>query len=532
MNKNQVSSLHVDHLFFDYNSMIHPCAQQAIGLIDPLETDVATIDAAVIKNCITYTRYVIDLIKPGHAHIIIDGVAPRAKINQQRERRYKSQFFRPIYDSVTKKEDRNVFWDSNKITPGTNFMKTLRVQLDQFAHDMCDVCPISMSDSNECGEGEHKMMHYISSNLTSSDTICIYGLDADLIMLSLLNNVGKVYLLRDNTFNSKLKECDRTYSFLDIDKLKDAIIAEVNAYSQGCISKNGLHRDNIIADFIFLCFLLGNDFLEHLPSLIIKENGIDVILKKYVVALEQYGYKPLIDLARIRDNIAESVNIDILIFILEQLSQIEGYFFSHVYSVYKKNRSVYRDIYKLDELQSICRGKVNFYLDDYIRYNEKGFKNRHYVYYGIENVEEACKEYLEGLYWILGYYFKHAHSNWTWFYRHNGTPFVSDLFYYLRRNKHSFLSQIKDSGLLKPTRPNSVTEQLMMVLPRDSLLSIMKEVDRAAHDKLARMFNTESHDLERCYPRHICVDIANKEYIWQSKVFFGTFDKDLLRIIL
>ena len=90
---NEISNLDIDYLLFDYNSLIHPCAQQILSTFTDNELP-DNIDNLIIEHCIKYTRYIIDLIKPKFVYIMIDGVAPRAKINQQRERRYKSYFYK------------------------------------------------------------------------------------------------------------------------------------------------------------------------------------------------------------------------------------------------------------------------------------------------------------------------------------------------------------------------------------------------------------------------------------------------------
>ena len=81
---------------------------------------------------------------------MIDGVAPRAKMNQQRERRYKSHFFKEL------ETGKSVLWDSNKITPGTEFMNDLPYKLRDLLPEY-----IHVSGPDEPGEGEHKIFEYI-----------------------------------------------------------------------------------------------------------------------------------------------------------------------------------------------------------------------------------------------------------------------------------------------------------------------------------------------------------------------------------
>ena len=117
------------------------------------------------------------------------------------------------------KEDLNQqtkIWDTNQITPGTNFMN----QLNTFLKNKCKDLPIPyiISDSNEPGEGEHKIMKYID-NLPQSSNSVIYGLDADLIMLSMLRK-SNIYLLRERTeFN--IENLDTSYVFCNINLLKN-----------------------------------------------------------------------------------------------------------------------------------------------------------------------------------------------------------------------------------------------------------------------------------------------------------------------
>lgn len=535
--EDDIKKMDISHVFLDYNSMIHPCAQQTMSYSKATTKEL--IEKEIIDNCICYTRYIIDLMNVDNIYIMIDGVAPRAKINQQRERRYKTLYIKEYIkqyqnenDNEMENDNEKYIWDTNNITPGTKFMDKIRMALDELAKDTNK--NMIISDSNECGEGEHKMMKYIEKFNENTGRICIYGLDADLIMLSLLSNKrDKIILMRDNTFNSKLKECDRVYTYLDIKRLEYGIINEIktmlnkNKYENNKIEN--IRDENIINDYIFLCFLLGNDFMEHLPSIMIKENGVNVVMKYYIQSLVKGDYKPLINLDK--EYIYEKINLELLSDIFYSLQTSEEYFFNNIYSVYQNKGNIYRDEIVIENSYD---KNIWVYTNDIIKYNKKGYKNRYYIYYGIEDdkIQVACQDYLEGLYWILGYYNGHKHDNWNWYYKHHATPFISDIYSYINNNKQRFKEYIRKSEYLEKSDKNSTLEQLFMVLPKKSLIDIIKEKDTILYEKLIRIFRNEnSRDLDKYYCNKITIDMINKEYLWQSKVFFDNLDKNVIKLI-
>ena len=137
---------------------------------------------------------------------------------------------------------------------------------------------IIVSSSNENGEGEHKMFQHIRDNKIQNGNLAVYGLDSDLIMLSLFHCklFDNLFIFRETPeFGKQLISNDHEnsdYLFLHIECFVNAILSEMN-----CKSTDN-HR---LYDYIFMCFLLGNDFLPHFPSLNIRTTGIDTLLSIY-----------------------------------------------------------------------------------------------------------------------------------------------------------------------------------------------------------------------------------------------------------
>ena len=138
----------------------------------------------------------------------IDGVAPRAKLNQQRSRR-----FRSAKDMAEATKDENIkttsssnddsgglsspfggAFDSNCITPGTDFMARISSAIKYFIRKKIKEyllwrdLKIIFSGHEVPGEGEHKIMQHIRDmrnqpGYRPNTRHCMYGQDADLIML-------------------------------------------------------------------------------------------------------------------------------------------------------------------------------------------------------------------------------------------------------------------------------------------------------------------------------------------------------------
>ena len=261
------SCLNVDNLYLDCNSIIY-------DVYAKMKTDNLTesIASAIIKCVILKIEYYIATIDPKKQVIIaFDGVAPVAKLEQQRIRRYKSWYQNEISREIFKKDKPDV-WNTTAITPGTKFMAELNAGVtSHFSKSETDkhLAPTSMkglnvtvSGSNFVGEGEHKLFDYIRQNpLKHADEVSvIYGLDADLIMLSInhLPVSPKTYLFRETpqfigSIDSEL-EPDADY-FLDIPQLTEAIVLFMNNNVElTAEQKLSESQRNKVYDYIFLGF--------------------------------------------------------------------------------------------------------------------------------------------------------------------------------------------------------------------------------------------------------------------------------------
>eukprot|EP00877_Chromochloris_zofingiensis_P008142 jgi/Chrzof1/3581/Cz13g01070.t1 len=200
-------------------------------------------------------------------------------MSQQRKRRYLSVL---TNDMTQDPRHPRPVWDSNCITPGTLFMDDLAAALRQWMSSYQWPFDIVLTDARDAGEGEHKAVNYIQANCTPGDGVnVVYGLDADLIMLSLLM-VGRghdMQLMRETRVvdNSSSIE-NNTMTYLQSAVLASAIVREV--------LKGPAVTDTVAAavlrDYTVLCMLLGNDFLPHLTFLTLhNRSSLSVLMDTY-----------------------------------------------------------------------------------------------------------------------------------------------------------------------------------------------------------------------------------------------------------
>lgn len=496
-----------DNLYLDLNCGIHYCCREIIkDGYNKNKKDI--IEKKMIENIISYINLLLKYSNPQNMlFIAIDGPAPKSKMTQQRLRRFKTFYERKELKKIEEnnniqKEEVDV-WDTNAITPGTEFMDKLGKSLQNIKNFIDNKnLKILLSDSNVPGEGEHKIFNYIKDNDIQGSNV-IYGLDADLIMLCLASKRPNMYLLRETVeFNNKIHVNGFKFSYLDIDRLKSHLLEEV-CDRVGKYNLSDKEKNEIIDDYIFLSFLLGNDFLTHSPSVDLHNGGFDLLLDLY----SRFYIELKSNLVSVED---KKINHDFLKNIIKDIGMMED----SILETYYKKRVRWRPPNKnydsqydkdVDLLNFFPR--INNQLEKTVKQGEDGWRDRYYknvLGFDISTryeIDKLCHNYFEGLYWTFHYY-NYECISWEWSYKYQQSPSFHDLHLYMSEFIADInLIDIKNNNKIKPF------EQLLIVLPPDSRNLLPYE-----YSKLMTDLNS---DIIEYYPGKYNIETFNKRYFWE-----------------
>jgi 5'-3' exonuclease len=459
------SVLNVDNLYLDCNSIIYDTYAKMKA-----EVITESIAVVIIKNVIAKIEYYIQTIDPKKQVIIaFDGVAPVAKLEQQRSRRYKSWYQNEFNRKLFKNETPDV-WNTVAITPGTKFMSDLNSTVSaHFSKPSSMKGPnIIVSGSNCAGEGEHKLFDYIRRNPEKhrEQVSVIYGLDADLIMLSInhLPVSPKTYLFRETpqfigSIDSSL-EPDADY-FLDIPELTDEIVSFMNSGAElTAEQKQSKSQQNKVYDYIFMGFFLGNDFMPHFPAVNIRTGGVDKMLNAYRATIGKD--ENLCDGKTIYWN-----NVRKLIQFLANLE--EDFIITEHRSRNSKERHLMPETTPEEKFKKFEATPVfERDMEKYINPVKPFWQSRYYRgLFGIKSdingdqKKDIAINYLQGLEWTMKYYTSGC-VDWRWRYKYNYPPLLQDLIKYVPVFNTEFVP-------IKPENPVTEIVQLCYVLPRPSL---------------------------------------------------------------
>ena len=498
------------HLFMDCNSIIY----DAVYSLQKEGVTQESMETEIISRTIEKIKVYIRMIKPTKTvYIAFDGVAPFAKMEQQRTRRYKSRFM------AMQKKDAGSTWNTSNITPGTAFMEKLSYHMEHaFQNKEIEygVKSILVSCSNQPGEGEHKLYEYMRTHDMSTDAVAVYGLDADLIMLSIFHlcYCDNIYVFREapefmkSSIPVETKTDDNAPYFLDIKHLSSSILAEMNCKA------NDPQR---IYDYVFLCFFLGNDFLPHFPAMNIRTHGIQALLDIYRLHVGNFPDRFFIS----KKNGKESGKIqwkNVGLFV-EQIAKSEREFLKQEYDVRnkfdKRRWPETTDLEKEDLLLNapvIYRQQEKYICPDEPYWEERYYKTLFHVEKTPDTIKKVCVNYMEGLEWVFAYYTSHC-PDWHWKYNYHYPPLFSDLRNYVPHFEMNFIQERAqtNASFLPQT-------QLAYVLPAKDLNLLPKKIEA--------FLTTNYEDL---YPETYDLQWAFCRYLWEAHPDLPDIPLELLK---
>eukprot|EP00592_Proboscia_alata_P001747 CAMPEP_0194376264 /NCGR_PEP_ID=MMETSP0174-20130528/24692_1 /TAXON_ID=216777 /ORGANISM="Proboscia alata, Strain PI-D3" /LENGTH=1518 /DNA_ID=CAMNT_0039156847 /DNA_START=16 /DNA_END=4572 /DNA_ORIENTATION=- len=563
-----------DHLYLDMNGIIHGCTH-------PSHMDVSErlSERDMMLGIMHYIdRIITQIVKPKvSVYMAIDGVAPRAKLNQQRSRRFRSaKDMAELMEQSSK--DSNVLagkngdlksddafdkpFDSNCITPGTEFMARVSDVIKYFIRKKIKDDPnwrnlkVIFSGHELPGEGEHKIMQHIREmradpGYQPNTRHCMYGQDADLIMLGLVSHEPHFTLLREVVefgmpFRNKnaLKTVKKFTKESDFQLLHLSILREYLDIEFGFgLDKSSYDLERIIDDFTFMTFLVGNDFLPHLPSLDIGDGAFDLLfgtykkqrltwrsgeyltssgtipcaerLEKFLEVigaeenriLEERGENDAVYMKKRRkwdkrDGVKSNIPSD------EQLEAEE--------TKKKGDYSLMKEV-MLEMEQEKGTKFVDGWSPSSTEEDTKEFKFRYYyekLRITPANIDQHWAlrtSYIEGLLWCLAYYYKGCIS-WGWFFPYHYGPMLSDL---------TDLSTVFKAIKFEIGAPLKPFEQLMGCLPPASSSLVPKPYRRLMCDAGSK--------IAKFYPTDFTVDMNGKKNPWEGVNLLPFINVELLR---
>lgn len=625
------------------NSILHTCTHSNDDTLSRMTDD--QIYAAIFS----YIEHLFEIIKPKQVfYMAIDGVAPRAKMNQQRARR-----FRTAYEAeenlkkaiangeIIPKEDP---FDSNAITPGTEFMAKLTDNLKYFIHKKISEdarwsnIKVILSGHEVPGEGEHKIMSYIrgiksQDNYDGNVRHCIYGLDADLIMLGLISHDPHFSLLREEvTFGPRSQKKsndlnDQNFYLLHLSLLREYLSLEFEELDNQLSFDYNFER--VLDDFILIMYVIGNDFLPNLPDLFINKGAFPLLLATFKQSLKlsdgyineggKINFKRLgvwlnyLSEFELENFEKQDVDVDWFNKRLEDISltgekkrekagkllllkdqkklvgaikpwlleisnkpvtellelektdslktlklpyqEVEDHLSflkkfaleSGILLVHSKSNETYEAKFDVDgisqyeteeefharindlkkvfkryqsanlfETEEIMQESKDIYDHKFSDWKDKYYKDKlHFSIYDEDQIIELTQHYIEGLQWVLYYYYKGCPS-WNWYFRYHYAPRISDI----AKGLNAFIDAGKlslDFDLSKPFKP---FEQLMAVLPARS-----KQLMPVVY----RPLMTDPHSpIIDFYPAEVDIDLNGKTASWEAVVLLSFVDENKL----
>lgn len=454
---------HVDVLALDLNGIFHQTSQKlfSYGQIQRLLTSNNRKPTTPNHNLLFHDicekiNHIVRIFEPRQKIVLcVDGVAGLGKMNQQRQRRFKSAIHFNEHQ-----------FDPNSFTPGTKMMDHLTKYIDWFIRRMMTSDPLWQSVevifSNEKvpGEGEHKIMNYVR-NLLKKETVVIYGLDADLIMLTLVLPIENIYIARE-TDNYSME-------MINMKKFKELLLKCMERETE-TIPILALH------DFMVMNFLVGNDFLPGMSAFQVVPEAVEFLMNVYTNEFQGH-------LTRMESNNDVEIDIDQLISFFRLIGSKEH---NIIEDKYNSQKSFFPDPIVIKNLRTHENTNVLLF---------SSFRRDYYESKFDVDYKTVVKYYMDGIFWIFHYY-KKGMPDWTWFYPFCYAPLLSDLV-----------------SIDNYKRPDFIVKE-----PLDPFLQLLLVLPESSKDLIPVVFHDLYKHLPQFFPAIIDIDITGKRKEWEGIV--------------
>jgi 5'-3' exoribonuclease 1 len=516
-------------------------------------------------------------------------------MNQQRSRRFRSA--KEAEETAAQVMARDGIlpegkpFDSNCITPGTDFMLKLSYALQKWVAYKMETDPFWATGANVIvsgpdvpGEGEHKVMDFIREERAKYESVggdvtklngepihygedwthVLYGLDADLIMLGLVTHEPNFMLLREKMSvvmagrgrskgrkKKDMMEYDQNdFEVLELKSLRQLLSIQFRKFSSNGVLKVNYDLDRVIDDFVFMCMLVGNDFLPHSPHLEIDNGAISLMMTAYVDLLPEWG-----------DYLSDKEKIHPLRFeqFLYHLAAYEEEHFKRrgmeedepgwrmTANAENEDEDFYGTFYggkptpevarpankKMSITSSHLTAASHNDVSDVYQSGDISRSYRDYYYASklgwtrankdttLLNRRAHARDYLEGLHWVLNYYHNGCKS-WDWFFPHLYSPLCTDMV-----NLNEFYQEddpSNDNGFralkFNLGEPFPSLAQLLSVLPPQSADLLPKPLG----DLMLQPFSP----LIEYYPADFKSDSNGKRQSWEAVVQIPFIESQVL----
>lgn len=497
-------NLHIDNLMIDMNGIFHNSAQKVYeygnyqkpkSLLRPYRKSNRNSkikQEAFFQDVCRTIEDIFRTSKPRKRLIMcVDGSAPQAKSNQQRSRRFRS---------VNDKSDVDMTnFDTNSLSVGTQLMDYLSKYIDWYIKkrisedEEWQQIEVIFSSEKVPEEGEQKITKYIREFGNPDDTFVIHGLDGDIVMLALATHMPNFYILRDDLYDGN------AFYIINIGEIRKQLIEMMR------FEHSDFNSTTVINDFVFIGYLVGNDFIPHVPSIEILEDGFDIMINVYTQTCSSHGHLT----SNINGKIIMNTNA-----LQRFMTLISEYEQSNLERKMKHKSSFFTDTqlekhYKLKNTsqsgQNVFELDIENYRQTYMLENFQSPSDK------IMTEREICHHYLDGMQWVLTYYTTGI-TDWSWSYKFYYAPFA----YHIATHLKSYT--FRKNGYTDPLTP---FQQLLSILPPKSSYLLPQPI--------GILLTHDESPLKKFCPDTITIDLAGKRKEWEGIPIVPMIDRNLVK---